>query len=192
MNISVFCGALLPRSKAIVKVAASLLTAKGLSLSVLLCCGWLATASCQSPTQGSQSADSVIWGNTADGGEIFLIVDHDPEFPGGIDSLYSFLNRNIHYPEKAKEQKIEGRIYTQFIVEKDGRITHAKILRDIVYGNAEADSLAAELGCSAEVLRVINMMPKWHPASNHGTIVRYQFCLPVKFSLSEGIINPNK
>lgn len=160
-----------------------------LLIAVLLCCNWL-VASCQSPSQNTQPADSTLWGETADGGELFLFVEQDPEFPGGWDSLYSFLNRNIHYPPKAKEKKIEGIIYTQFIVGKDGSITNAKILRDIVYGSAEADSLAVELGCSAEVLRVIGMMPRWKPASNNGTVVRYKFSLPVKFSLRQGIINP--
>ena len=119
---------------------------------------------------------------------MFLIVEHEPEFPGGMDSLYSFLNKNIHYPPKARERKYEGKVYAQFIVEKDGSITNAQIVRDIVYGNEEADSIAAELGCGAEVLRVINRMPKWKPASNNGTISRYKFMLPIEFSLSEGIL----
>ena len=75
-----------------------------LLIAVLLCCNWL-VASCQSPSQNTQPADSTLWGETADGGELFLIVEQDPEFPGGWDSLYSFLNSNIHYPPKAKDKK---------------------------------------------------------------------------------------
>lgn len=146
---------------------------------------------CNPSPQDKQPTESPVFGMTEDGAEIYVVAEHEPEFPGGIDSLFSFLNKNIRYPEEAIKRKIEGRIYTRFIVEKDGSITNAVIVRDIVYGNEEADSLAARLGCGAEVLRVINMMPKWKPASNCGTIVRYQFILPVKFSLSEGIIDPS-
>ena len=76
------------------------------------------------------------------------------------------------------------------MVEKDGSLTNVRVLRDIVYGSEEADSLAAELGCGAEVIRVIKMMPRWKPAVNNGKVVRVEFSLPVKFSLTEGITNP--
>lgn len=156
----------------------------------VMLCTWGLNTACHTPNRNTQTDDSAVWGTTEDGGELFLIVEHEPEFPGGMDSLYSFLNKNIHYPQKARERKIEGKVYAQFIVEKDGSITNAQIVRDIVYGNEEADSIAAELGCGAEVLRVINSMPKWKPASNNGTVCRYIFTLPIEFSLSEGIINP--
>ena len=159
-------------------------------MGMMMCALGMMVACAQNKQPTDQPSDSAIWGETADGGEIFLIVEHDPEFPGGIDSLFSFLNKNIRYPEEAIKRKIEGNIFVRFIVEKDGSITNAEILRDIVYGSEEADSLATQLGCSAEVLRVIDMMPKWKPASNHGSIVRYRFSLPVKFSLSEGIVKP--
>ncbi|MBQ6068810.1 MAG: energy transducer TonB [Bacteroidales bacterium] len=162
---------------------------KILLVCVMLCTLGLNTA-CHTPNRNTQTDDSAVWGTTEDGGELFLIVEHEPEFPGGIDSLYSFLNKNIHYPQKAIERKIEGKVYVQFIVEKDGSITNAQIVRDIVHGSKEADSIAAELGCGTEVLRVINRMPKWKPASNNGTVCRYIFTLPIEFSLSEGIINP--
>ena len=145
---------------------------------------------CNPTPQNKQPSESPVFGITEDGAEIYVFAEHEPEFPGGIDSLYFFLNKNIRYPEEAIKRKIEGKIYTRFIVEKDGSITNAEIIRDIVYGNEEADSLAARLGCGAEVIRVINMMPKWKPASNCGTIVRYQFNLPVMFSLYDGIIDP--
>ncbi|MBP5535691.1 MAG: energy transducer TonB [Bacteroidales bacterium] len=116
---------------------------------------------------------------------IFTISDDDPEFPGGEDSLYAFFRKNIRYPEAAKEQQVEGRVYVRFVVEKDGSITNAEVLRDVVYGSEEADSLAAELGCGAEVLRVIDMMPAWKPAVFHGYVVRRQYVVPVQFSLTD-------
>ena len=118
---------------------------KILLICVMLCTLGLNTA-CQTPIRNTEPDDSAVWGTTEDGDELFLFVEHEPEFPGGMDSLYSFLNKNIHYPQKAIEGKFEGKVYAHFIVEKDGSITNAQIVRDIVYGNEEADSIAAELG----------------------------------------------
>ena len=162
---------------------------RNLLLTAMAMCAFGMMVACNPSPQDKQPIESPF-GMTEDDAEIYVVVEHEPEFPGGLDSLFSFLNKNIRYPEDALKRKIEGKIYTQFIVEKDGSITNAKIIRDIVYGNEEADSLAVRLGCGAEVIRVINMMPKWKPASNCGTIVRYQFTLPITFSLSEGIVNP--
>lgn len=163
---------------------------KLLIMGIVMCAIGMMVACGQNKQPTDQPADSAIWGVTADGTEIYLIVEHEPEFPGGLDSLYSFLNKNIHYPEEALKNRIEGKVFAQFIVEKDGSITHAKIIRDIVHGSTEADSLASELGCGAEALRVINMMPKWKPASNYGVIVRYQYTFPIEFSLSKEMANP--
>ncbi|MBR3413378.1 MAG: TonB family protein [Bacteroidales bacterium] len=163
---------------------------RNLLLTAMAMCAFGMMVACNPSPQDKQPTDSPVFGITEVGAELYVVAEHEPEFPGGIDSLYYFLNKNIRYPEEAIKRKIEGKIYTRFIVEKDGSITNAEIIRDIVYGNEEADSLAVRLGCGAEVIRVINMMPKWKPASDCGTIVRYQFILPVMFSLSEGIINP--
>lgn len=105
--------------------------------------------------------------------EVFVVVEQMPEFPGGNDSLISFLSKNIIYPEKAKAEQIHGRVYVRFVVEKDGSITNAKIIRDI--GG----------GCGEEVLRVISLMPKWNPGKQGGKPVRTEFMLPVSFSLTE-------
>ena len=150
-----------------------------LTLVVLFCIGFGAAA------QTDNLNDTAIFPY-----DMFLAVEHEPEFPGGIDSLYAFLNKNVRYPKEAIEKRIEGKVFVRFIVEKDGSITLAHILRDIVYGSEEADRLAAELGCGAEVIRVINMMPKWKPAMHNGKVVRYRFIVPIIFSLTEGIINP--
>ena len=103
--------------------------------------------------------------------EIFMVVEEDPQFPGGIDSLYAFIQRNLRYPEKAFNDKIEGTVYVSFYVEKDGDISGITLLRDI--GG----------GCGDEVVRVVKMMPKWIPGKQRGIPVRTQFNLPVKFKL---------
>jgi len=104
--------------------------------------------------------------------EIFVVVEEDPQFPGGMDSLYAFIQRNLRYPKKALNDKIEGTVYVTFSVEKDGSIGAIKILRDI--GG----------GCGEEAVRIVKMMPKWIPGKQRGIPVRTQFNLPIKFKLS--------
>ena len=104
---------------------------------------------------------------------IFTFCEVDAEFPGSEDSLNAFLHRNIRYPKDAKDKKIEGTVYVSFVVERDGDITDAKVVRDIGYG------------CGEEALRVLNTMPKWKPATQHGYAVRQQNNLPIRFSLNK-------
>ena len=104
---------------------------------------------------------------------IFVVVENNPEFPGGSDSLYAYIARNIKYPEAAKKEKIEGRVFVTFVIEKDGQVSSAKILRDI--GG----------GCGEEAIRVVKSMPKWKPGTQRGNPVRFQFNLPVSFMLGK-------
>ena len=71
----------------------------------------------------------------------------------------------------ARDNNITGTVVVKFVVEKDGRITKASILREI--GG----------GCGKEALRVINSMPKWSPGQQSGKPVRTEFTLPVQFQL---------
>ena len=100
-------------------------------------------------------------------------LDTTPEFPGGYDSLIAYMVRTIKYPTEAKENNIEGRVFVTFVVEKDGTIANARLLRDI--GG----------GCGQEVLRMVNAMPKWKPGIKNGKPVRVQFNLPVNFGLEK-------
>lgn len=105
--------------------------------------------------------------------EIFTVVETQPQFPGGEDSLYNFIYSNLRYPQVAKDNAIEGRVFLRFVVEKDGSITNVKIIRDI--GG----------GCGREAKRVVEMMPKWIPGKQNGKTVRVQYNLPITFKLNE-------
>ena len=103
--------------------------------------------------------------------EVFVVVEDDPEFPGGTDSLIAFIQRNLVYPRQAIDNKIEGKVYVTFTIEVDGSISNVRLLRDI--GG----------GCGAEAVRVVKMMPKWKPGRQHGKAVRVQYNLPISFEL---------
>ena len=104
--------------------------------------------------------------------QIFQICEVPPQFPGGVVEWMKFLSANMKYPAEAKEKKQEGRVIVQFIVEKDGSITNAKVVRGV-------SPLLDQ-----EALRVVGIMPKWNPATQRGQAVRVQYTLPVMFSLN--------
>jgi TonB family protein len=109
----------------------------------------------------------------------FKMLDSEPQFPGGDEAKLKYISENISYPTKAKEEGIQGTVYVTFIVEKDGSITNAKILRGI--GG----------GCDEEVIRLIEEMPNWIPAKQNDKNVRVQFNMPVKFVLDSDKASDN-
>lgn len=106
-----------------------------------------------------------------DEGKIFTVVEEMPSFPGGEGKLFEYLQKNIKYPPVARENGIQGRVYVTFVVDKDGKIRDAKILRGI--GG----------GCDEEALRVVRAMPEWKAGRQNGRSVQVQYNLPVNFTL---------
>ena len=103
--------------------------------------------------------------------EIFSVVEKSPAFKGGDDARIEYLTKAITYPEKARNDKVEGTVYATFVVEKDGSISNVKILRGI--GG----------GCDEMAVKVISEMPAWEPGMQRGKAVRVQFSMPIKFEL---------
>lgn len=101
----------------------------------------------------------------------FKIVERMPEFPGGEIARLEYLRDNIRYPQVAREANIQGTVFVEFIIEKDGSISHITLMRGI--GG----------GCDEEAMRVIGQMPKWIPGYQLNKPVRVQFTMPVKFLL---------
>lgn len=106
-----------------------------------------------------------------DEGKIFTVVEEMPSFPGGEEKLFDYLRKNIKFPPVARENGIQGRVFVTFVVDKDGRVKDARILRGI--GG----------GCDEEALRVISNMPDWKPGKQNGRSVSVQYNLPVNFTL---------
>lgn len=92
-------------------------------------------------------------------------------FPGGMSALMTWLSSNVRYPEAAQKNGIQGKVVVNFIIEKDGTITQAKIVKGV------------DKDLDKEALRVVNKMPKWNPGTNKGLPVRSYFNLPVNFRL---------
>ena len=101
----------------------------------------------------------------------FDVVEQMPQFPGGTTAMMEYLSKNVRYPEEAHKNGIQGRVIITFVVESDGSITEAHIVRSV---NPLLD---------AEALRVVNAMPNWTPGMQNGEPVRVKYTLPITFKL---------
>jgi hypothetical protein len=96
--------------------------------------------------------------------DIYLAVEKRPEFQGGIQKFYDFVGQNYKMPDV---KDLKGRVFIQFVVEKDGSLTNFKVLRDIGHGTGE------------EAVRVLKLSPKWIPGEENGKKVRVLYSLPI-------------
>lgn len=102
----------------------------------------------------------------------FVRVEVLPEFPGGLDKMIQYFAKNLKYPKQAKIDRIEGKVFVSFVVEKDGSLTDIKIKKSL---SPETDS---------EAIRLVTNSPKWIPGMQGGHPVRVQFSIPVFFRLN--------
>lgn len=108
-----------------------------------------------------------------DPNEVHTVVENPPFFPGGESAMMQYITMNLKYPQIAKENGIEGKVFVSFIVEKEGSLTDLKVARDI--GG----------GCGAAAMNMVRSMPKWKPGQHRGETVRVKYVLPVRFTLSK-------
>ncbi len=105
--------------------------------------------------------------------EIFEYADIMPEFPGGVSALQMYLKNNLNYPKDAKDSKITDKVVTQFVIDKNGKVVNAKIIRSANYSSLDKESL-----------RVINAMPYWTPGKIDNKTVAVRMQLPILFQLN--------
>jgi protein TonB len=98
-----------------------------------------------------------------DDNTVYNAVEVRPEFPGGLQKFYEFVGKNYRVPE----EEIKGKIFVQFVVEKDGTLTDIKVMRDLGYGTGP------------EAIRVLKKSPKWKPGIQNGRAVRVLYNLPI-------------
>ena len=105
-------------------------------------------------------------------GEIYQVVEVQPEFPGGMQALMKFLRDNIQYPRISRENNSQGKAYVNFVVNTDGSIQDVEIMKS-----------SSDVYLDREAVRVVKSMPKWNPGKQAGKAVRVRFTLPVTFRL---------
>lgn len=103
--------------------------------------------------------------------EIFTIVEDQPNFPGGTSAFYQYVQKNLKYPAQARRMGIEGKVFVQFVVDRDGTISQVTVVKGI------------GAGCDEEAARVIKNSPKWKPGKQRGQPVRVRMILPITFKL---------
>ena len=130
----------------------------------LIFCGFLLICSAviaQDSTKSTKKGIKAGFGVT--------VTQVQPEFPGGPDSLESFLKENLTYPEVARLNHTQGRVYVGFMIDRNGKIVKPRIL----------SSTSEEL--DKEALRVIEIMPDWKPGTAGGSPIDVQYILPIDF-----------
>lgn len=110
-----------------------------------------------------ESTDPVVLGN--------MVHSTMPEFPGGEVALMKYLQKNLRYPEYEREQGIQGKVYVSFTVAEDGTVEDIKIIRGV----------ETAPNFNAEVIRVMQGMPKWKPGTREGKATRVKYNLPITF-----------
>ena len=104
-------------------------------------------------------------------GKPFDVVEQMPQFPGGPAALMEFLSKNVKYPQEAYKNGIQGRVIVTFVINKDGSISDAKVVK----------SVAPQL--DEEALRVVHSMPNWIPGRQNGEPVNVKYTVPITFKL---------
>jgi len=103
--------------------------------------------------------------------QVFVVVEEMPEFPGGEKALRTFLATSVKYPTIAQENGIQGKVFVNFVVNKDGSVSNVKIARGV------------DPAIDAEALRVVSSLPRWKPGKQRGAPVRVSYTVPISFKL---------
>jgi periplasmic protein TonB len=108
----------------------------------------------------------------AEEAEVFFIVEDMPDFQGGgQDAFRRFIAENLRYPQIAAENGIQGRVFVQFVVNADGSVSDATVVRGV------------DPSLDREAIRVVMSSPKWTPGRQRGQPVRVAFTFPINFVL---------
>jgi len=102
---------------------------------------------------------------------IYVAVEQNPSFEGGLQAMAKFLQKNMRYPSQARRMGIEGKVFVQFVVNKEGKISDVSVVKGI--GS----------GCDEEAARVVSIMPPWRPGKQNGKVVNVRYIVPINFTL---------
>lgn len=101
----------------------------------------------------------------------WVLIEDKPVFEGGEKALMRFLSKNTVYPQISKENEMEGVVFVQFVIGKDGSVKESKVLRGV------------DPYIDKEALRVVNLLPDWEAGKQRGKAVEVRYVLPFKFKL---------
>ncbi|MEM8969932.1 MAG: TonB family protein, partial [Bacteroidota bacterium] len=106
-------------------------------------------------------------------GDIFMVVEEQPEYEGGMEVFYQYIASEIKYPAQARQRGIEGKVFVQFVVEKDGALSDVQVIKGIGEG------------CDQEAIRVVENSLAFKPGKQRGKPVRVRMVMPITFQLNE-------
>jgi len=139
---------------------------KKISILLLLCLPFFASAQDKVDEKMLKPSD------TSEKDKVVTFTETMPEFPGGTEALYRYISKEVKYPENLKKLKIEARVISRFIINKEGEIENIQIVNKVEQEFAE------------ETVRVLSKMPKWSPGLQMGKPVNVIFTLPISFKLN--------
>lgn len=150
--------------------------------------GWvflMLTSLTASAQQSKDLPDSIRKG-IEEGKYPWQAIDQSARFPGGIPAFYQFVSKEMRFPKSAAKKGLKGRVYVQFVVNKDGTIDDASVRvmpREEIaqVGGAMPMDILNDPDCEAEAMRVLRESPKWEPAQNKGQPVMQQMAVPILF-----------
>jgi len=103
--------------------------------------------------------------------EIFTIVEETATPKGGMAAFYKYVGSKLKYPPQANRMGVEGKVYVEFVINRDGSIVDARVVRGI------------GAGCDEEAVRVVASSPAWNPGKQRGKAVRQKYTIPIIFKL---------
>ncbi len=101
----------------------------------------------------------------------YTVLEEVPQFPGGEKAAAEFIARNVKYPQYAAENGIQGTVQVSFVIDKDGHVSEANVLRGV------------DGSLDAEAVRVVRTMPQWKPGKKSGKAVNARCSMPITFNL---------
>lgn len=103
--------------------------------------------------------------------KVYDQVDKMPEFKGGMEGLIKYISSNVKYPKSAEKNNVQGKVFVEFVVGKDGKVSNVKVKK------------AANKELDVEAVRVVQSMPDWTPGEKDGKKVKVKMVLPIVFKL---------
>ncbi len=103
--------------------------------------------------------------------ETLVFAEKMPSFPGGMEAFYKYVSHNIDYPATARRMGLTGKVFVQFVIDKDGKIIEVEAVKGM------------GAGCDEAAVEVLKNSPKWNPGKQRGRAVRVRMVLPITFKL---------